>query len=62
MFVENAAIETIRVGEALGPSALSYADNPMLFGVKDSSLREGRKQRKMMLCSQVKSYSEDNFE
>ena len=62
MFIENAAIETIRVGEALGPSALSNADYPVLFRVKDSALREGREQRKMMPCSQVKPYSEDSFE
>lgn len=38
MFIENVAIETICVGEALGPSAFSHADNSVLFRVKNSPL------------------------
>lgn len=49
MFVENVAIETIRVGEALWPSAFSYADNPVLLRMKDSSLvRKGKESGEKM--------------
>ena len=48
MFIENVAIETISVGESLGPSAFSYADNSVLFRMKNSSLGEekGKKDKR----------------
>ena len=41
MFIENVSIETIRVGETLGPGAFSDADNSMLLRMKNSPLGRG---------------------
>ena len=40
MFIENVSIETIRVGETLGPGAFPDADNSVLLWMKNSSLKE----------------------
>ena len=42
MFIEDVSIETIRVGETLGPGAFSDADNSVLLWVKNSPLGKAR--------------------
>ena len=46
MFIQNVAIETVGVWKSLGPSAFSHTDNPVLFGMKNSSLRKSKGKKK----------------
>ena len=39
VFIKNATIETVSVGEALGSGTFSDADNSVLFRMKYTSLR-----------------------
>lgn len=38
MFIEDASIETVRVGKTLGPGAFSDADNSVLLWMKNAPL------------------------
>ena len=55
MFIKNAAIKTVSIGKALGPSTLSDADHPVLLRMKNSSLWEGSNKFKRISFTFIKT-------
>lgn len=49
MFVDDASIESISVGESLGPSTFSHTDNSVLLWMKDSALIRRKKEDRTFL-------------